>query len=158
MNQPYYSAVFPIPRHAIAQLVPFGPAWLMVDEVSALMPNRIQTRKLLAADDPYIAGHFARGPTILPGVLLIEFVSQSAYLHGVLSAPATGAAEPRLLARCNASFLSPARAGEALTADVELLDCVNGVTMYEATVSCGSRTICRAKVFGAPTPAWEALP
>ncbi len=158
MNKPYSLAVLPIPRHAIAQLVPFGPAWLMVDEVSALMPNRIQTRKLLAADDPYIAGHFAHGPKILPGVLLIEFISQSAYLHGVLSAPAPGAAEPRLLARCNASFVSPARAGETLTADVELLDCVNAVTMYEATVSCGSRVVCRAKVFGAPSPAWETAP
>ena len=123
----------------------------MVDEVITLQPERIQTRKILAHDDPFITGHFAEGPRILPGVLLIEFISQSAYLLGVLSGPdeVRGDARPRLLARCNASFISPAYAGDTLVAEVIQLDCINDVTLYEASVSCGDRLICRARVFGA---------
>jgi len=155
MNQLYSPAILPVTRDAIARIVPFGPAWLMVDEVTALAPDRIQTRKTLAEDDPYIAAHFARGPAILPGVLLIEFVSQSAYLLGVLSSPSAGDAPPRLLARCSASFLAPARAGDTLVADLVLVECINGVAMHEALVSCGERTICRARVFGAPHASGE---
>lgn len=146
-----------MPRQAIEKIVPFGAAWLMVDEIITLHPDRIQTRKILADDDPFIAGHFVDGPAILPGVLLIEFVSQSAYLLGVLSGPASAATRPRLLARCNASFLSPAHAGDILVAEVIQLDCINDVTMYEASVHCGERLICRAKVFGAAVRAQEQL-
>lgn len=157
MNQPYCTDILPIPRAAIEKLVPFGTSWLMVDEVITLQADRIQTRKMLAQDDPFITGHFADGPRILPGVLLIEFVSQSAYLLGVLSASAEvgGDARPRLLARCNASFLSPAYAGDTLVAEVTQLECINDVTLYEASVSCGERLICRARVFGAPARTQE---
>nr|WP_315250255.1 hypothetical protein [uncultured Duganella sp.] len=150
MNQAYCASILPMPRTAIEKLVPFGTSWLMVDEVITLQADRIQTRKTLAHDDPFITGHFADGPRILPGVLLIEFISQSAYLLGVLSAAAKVGddARPRMLARCNASFLSPAYAGDTLVAEVIQLECINDVTLCEASVSCGDRPICRARVFG----------
>ena len=157
MNLPYNPALLPLPREVIAQLAPFGPGWLMVDEVVEIHAGKITTRKLLADDDPFITSHFARGPHILPGVLLIELVSQSAYLLGVLSAPAGGDPQPRLLARCSASFVSPARAGEVLIAEVELVDSHNNIAMYEAVVRCGERLVCRAKVFGAPDHSAEPV-
>jgi 3-hydroxymyristoyl/3-hydroxydecanoyl-(acyl carrier protein) dehydratase len=139
-------------RLKIQALVPFSPEWLLVDRVvECTPPAYIKTEKQIAELDPIVVGHFKDGPAIFPGVLLVEYVSQSAYLLGRLSdSTLTSVASPQLLARCSASFLSPARANDLLTAEVRLADSCGKVVVYEGVVSCGKRLICRASVFASP--------
>jgi len=138
----------------IAELLPFSARWILVDRVAECSPpGFIVTHKRVEADDPFLAGFFRLGPIVLPGVLLIEFASQSACLLGALSEAACGRRPPRLLARCSAQFLSPAHAGDLLTAEIRLTDASDGGTLHEATVRCGERLVCRARLFAAPVSA-----
>ena len=74
-----------------AQLLPYGPNFLWVDEVIDADSAAIRTRKWYAAEIPALQSHFEHGPWIVPGVLLIEQVAQSACLAGLL--PTIGIAE-----------------------------------------------------------------
>lgn len=141
-------------KDEIAHLLPFAPAWILVDQVAECSPPEfIRTHKLVTATDPSLAGRFSGDPLILPSVLLIEFVSQSACLLGALSEGSReGVRQPHVLARCSSQFLSPAYAGDLLTAEVKLDDASNGVTLHEATVRCGERMVCRARIFATGSP------
>lgn len=139
-------------RAEVERLMPHGAGWVFIDKVLSCEPQRrIVTQRFIDPDDPILMSHFPNGPTILPGVILIEYAGQSAYLLGRLSGRAD-VVEPatHMLARCSASFLSPARAGDLLTAHVTLVDRVGETTVYDAVVTCDERIVCRVRVFGVP--------
>lgn len=148
----------PIEREDVLGLMPHAPGWVLVDRVvECRAPDFIVTHRYVSETDPFVAGHFRGGPAVLPGVLLVEYVGQSAYLLGRLAAADLEGPPPvRLLARCSASFLSAVSAGDLLTAEVSLEDRVRDVAVYDGVVRCGSRLVCRAKVYGASPP--EASP
>lgn len=135
-----------------ARLLPHASPWTFVDRVLACDPPRsIHTEKLVSRDDPFARAHFRGQPPVWPGVLLIEYVSQSAYLLARCGGAEQGPDEPvLLLGRCSASFVSPAVAGDLLQAKVTLLDRVGKVTVFEGRVSCGERVVCRVKLFASP--------
>jgi 3-hydroxymyristoyl/3-hydroxydecanoyl-(acyl carrier protein) dehydratase len=141
--------LIPMERQNIERLMPHAPSWVMIDRViECCPPTFIRTQKQVDKLDPFVIGHFIEGPPLLPGALLIEYVSQSAYLLSCFQDQVQNEAPPvRLLARCNASFLSPALGGDLLTADVYLLDCLRDVWVFEGTVFCDDRVVCRVKVF-----------
>jgi 3-hydroxymyristoyl/3-hydroxydecanoyl-(acyl carrier protein) dehydratase len=141
-------------REAIERMMPHAPSWVQVDRVvECRPPDFIRTQKFIACEDPAVLAHFRDGPALFPGALLIEHVSQSAYLLARLTGEQTTRASMppavRVLARCSANFVSPAFAGDLLTTDVRLVEKVGRATMYEGIVSCGDRTVCRARIFGA---------
>jgi 3-hydroxymyristoyl/3-hydroxydecanoyl-(acyl carrier protein) dehydratase len=147
----------PMGREEIQRFMPHGENWIMVDHiVECHPPTFIRTRKYVDDQDPFVAGHFRGRPALLPGVLLVEYVSQSAYLLGRLAGlPSYEAPPVKLLARCSASFLSPAHGGDLLTAEVRLTESIRDVTVHEGVVSCGERVVCRVTIFAAP-PSREA--
>lgn len=146
--------------HEIEPLLPFGPAWILIDRVASLAPHAsIVCEKAVSASDPLIFAHFRSGPRIVPGVLLIEMVGQAAYLLNRLSAgPShTHAAEAspsvpeiRLLGRCSATFHATARAGSVLEIRVARQDVVNGVVVCRGEVFAAGTRLCTVQIFGAP--------
>jgi len=148
-----------IGRDIISSMMPHGPAWLFIDRVVSWEASSvIRTQKLLDPADPLLRAHFKNGPFVFPGVLLVEIVGQSAYLLARLSEGAGEATPPaHLLARCTAHFLSPARGGDLLAAEVRLVERVGGVTVHEGLVTCGDRNVCRVRLFGSPLPAHGGL-
>lgn len=142
----------PLERGSILKLMPNSPNWVLIDRVLEYRPSTyIRTQKCINDSDPFVKDHFLNGPSILPGVLLIEYVSQSAYLLDRLASSSSNELTPvHLLARCSASFLSPAQGGDILIAEVNLIDRVRDVGVFEGIVSCGDRLVCRVNVFGAP--------
>jgi 3-hydroxymyristoyl/3-hydroxydecanoyl-(acyl carrier protein) dehydratase len=142
-------------RHDILTLMPHDQQWVMVDRVlDWTAGERIVTEKHVLATDPFVAGHFAHGPAVLPGVLLIEFVGQSAYLLMQLSKDILNnrpnIVQPHMLARCRAQFSSPAVAGDVLTARIDTKETVRGVTVHEGIVMSAERQICSVQIFSAP--------
>lgn len=134
-------------HHEVAALLPYGWPWLLIDRVSSWTPSRrIVTQKALSASDPLLNAHFAGGPRTMPGVLMIELAAQSAMLLGKLSGGSSGTS---FLARCQATFSSPALVGEVLTATVELRDTVRGTRVYDALIRCGDREVCKTHFYGA---------
>jgi 3-hydroxyacyl-[acyl-carrier-protein] dehydratase len=141
-------ALMPMERAEVQRLMPHAPEWVQVDRVLECSAGRIRTEKRVGLWDPNVAGHFRGSPALLPGALLLEYIGQSAYLLERLT---SGDAAPVLmLARCNAVFLSPARAGDVLTAEVSAAERVGGVAIFNGVVRCGDRPVCRAKIFTAP--------
>jgi 3-hydroxyacyl-[acyl-carrier-protein] dehydratase len=114
-----------IERSEIETMIPHRPPFLWIDRVEELEPGvRCVAVKFVDPADPIFAGHFPAKP-ILPGVLLIEAVAQTA---GVM----LGSASPRgadrsggqlaLLAAVNRfKFFKPVTPGQELRIETKKL-------------------------------------
>lgn len=136
--------------HQIVRLVPYRSPWLLLDRVISWDKKRIVVQKAISGADPMMAAHLADGPSIMPGVLYIEFVGQATMLLDVLSSGGKrGSGGVGVLARCKGEFVSPAFIGETITAEVTVSDVIAGKTIYEGVVHAGERLICRVSGMGA---------
>ena len=110
-----------IERNEIETMIPHRPPFLWIDRVEQLEPGvRCVAVKFVDPADPIFAGHFPAKP-ILPGVLLIEAVAQTA---GVMlgSAAPQGAGEVALLAAVNRfKFFKPVTPGRELRIETKKL-------------------------------------
>lgn len=68
----------PLGREAIMAMIPHRPPFLLLDELVRFDRARpsITARRLVAHDDPILAGHFPGAP-IYPGALQIEAIAQA---------------------------------------------------------------------------------
>lgn len=104
-------------REEIMKLIPHRPPILLLDRIEELEPGRRGVGcRVFQPDDPCFAGHFPERP-ILPGVLIIEAVAQTALavlLSGV-KATDDGSSAIGLLAKIEkARFLRPIVAGDSV--------------------------------------------
>ncbi len=147
-------SIAPLRRAEIERLLPIAPGRILVERVvECRPPDFIRTCRRIEAGDAFVAAHVPGGAQVLREFLLIEFAQQSAHLLVLLSR--TGPDEvwqPRPQTRCSAQFLAPACVGELLVAEVMLDDAADGVMLHEATLTCGERMVCRARMFAAPDP------
>ena len=127
-----------IERSEIETLIPHRPPFLWIDRVEELEPGvRCVAVKLVDPANPIFTGHFPAKP-ILPGVLLIEAVAQTA---GVMmgSAAPQAADESRegvaLLAAVNRfKFLKPVTPGQELRIETKKLTEVGQLVCIGGTV------------------------
>ena len=71
----------------ILQYLPHRYPFIMIDRVLELQPGqRIVTLKNVTINEPYFQGHFPTNP-IMPGVLILEAMAQSAGVLTYLSLP-----------------------------------------------------------------------
>jgi 3-hydroxyacyl-[acyl-carrier-protein] dehydratase len=67
----------PLGRSEIEQILPHREPFLLLDEVTEIVPGeRVVARKLVREDEWYLAGHFPDRP-IMPGVLMLEAMAQA---------------------------------------------------------------------------------
>ena len=122
-----------IEREEIEKIIPHRAPFLWIDRVEELEPG-IHCVAWLRVDgeNPVLAGHFPSRP-ILPGVLLIEAVAQTAAVMMGAEAPAAGSA---LLAAVNAfKFFRPVTPGMQLRIETRLLTRAGRMACIEGTVS-----------------------
>lgn len=142
-------------RNEIETLIPHRPPFLWIDRVEELEPGiRCVAVKFVDPENPIFSGHFPAKP-ILPGVLLIEAMAQTAgVMMGSAAAQAgdnsrTGVA---LLGAVNRfKFLKPVMPGEELRIETKKMTEVGQMAYVGGTVWVGGDLVASGElsvVFG----------
>lgn len=123
----------PINIHEIMKQIPHRFPFLLIDRVLECEPGkRIRMLKNVTINEPFFVGHFPEF-AVMPGVLIIEAMAQSA---GILSVLTFGLRKENELyffaAIDNAKFKRQVIPGDALHIDVELVKVTRGVGKYKA--------------------------
>jgi 3-hydroxyacyl-[acyl-carrier-protein] dehydratase len=122
----------------IEAMIPHRPPFLWIDRVEDLEPGvRCVALKFVDPKDPIFAGHFP-GKPILPGVLLIEAVAQTAgVMLGSAAPETTTSAEegvPLLAAVNRFKFLKPVTPGQELRIETKKLTEAGRMVAISGTV------------------------
>ncbi len=130
-----------IERSGIETLIPHRPPFLWIDRVEELEPGvRCVAVKFVDPADPMFAGHFPAKP-ILPGVLLIEAVAQTAGVmlgSAAQQADANSTGAVALLAAVNRfKFLKPVTPGQELRVETKKLTEAGKMAYIAGTVWVG---------------------
>jgi 3-hydroxyacyl-[acyl-carrier-protein] dehydratase len=119
--------VSPIDVRAVMAMLPHRFPMLLVDRVIDLIPGQSATGiKAVTINEPFFAGHFPGRP-IMPGVLIIEALAQTAgvlAIHGARAKAADGDLSDKLvyfMAIDNAKFRVPVEPGCLLHLKVVLV-------------------------------------
>ena len=133
------------PRAAIEALIPHRAPFLFVDRLLERGEDRLVTEWDVVPELDCFRGHYPGAP-ILPGVLVCEFVFQSA---AILLAEAGGTAQagaiPMLTKIEDARFKQAVRPGETLRAEVTLVERVGPARYVSAHVRSNGKTVLRIR-------------
>jgi 3-hydroxyacyl-[acyl-carrier-protein] dehydratase len=134
----------------ILGILPHRPPFLFVDRVTSLTPGqRIETERELRPDEWYFQGHFP-GTPVMPGVLMVDGLAQTAgLLHGLtLRLAGDPAAEPEflVLASVNVKFLDLARPGDLLTMTATPGITFGGIHRFNVHTMVGRRQLLRGEL------------
>lgn len=134
-----------IEQNEIETLIPHRPPFLWIDRVEELEPGvRCVSVKFIDPKNPIFVGHFPAKP-ILPGVLLIEAVAQTAGVMLGSAAPETPGPNSEgeaLLAAVNRfKFFKPVTPGQEVRIETKKLTEVGQLAYIGGTVSVSGEIV-----------------
>jgi 3-hydroxyacyl-[acyl-carrier-protein] dehydratase len=105
----------------IMSFLPHGYPFLLIDRILEIEPGkRIVGIKNVTFNEPYFPGHFPGRP-IMPGVLIVEAMAQTAGVLAFKSIPEEGQRRPVLfLGLDNVRFRKPVVPGDQLRMELEI--------------------------------------
>lgn len=125
----------PVTVEQIQQLLPHRYPFLLVDRVIELVPDEsIVAIKNVTINEPFFDGHFPGHP-VMPGVLVVESMAQTAGLLTQISRRLkgnTGSALFYLVKVDNARFNAPVVPGDQLRLEVTLKRLLRSMGLFEA--------------------------
>src|SRR5579871_1841147 len=125
----------PLSVEQIQQLLPHRYPFLLVDRVLEIVPGEsVVTRKNVTINEPFFTGHFPGHP-VMPGVLIVEAMAQSAGLLTLMTEQIKGGEPSSLfyLAKVdNARFNAPVVPGDTLRMEVRLKRLMRNMGIFEA--------------------------
>lgn len=123
----------PVNIHEIMRQIPHRYPFLLIDRVLDLeVGKKITMLKNVTINEHFFVGHFEDYP-VMPGVLIIEAMAQSAGILSVLSFGDRRENELYFFAGINnARFKRQVIPGDALHLEVELIKLIRGVGKYAA--------------------------
>ena len=127
--------------------LPYGQHFLFVDgyefEESS---SQLRTWKQYLESDPIVEAHFQDGPRVVPGVILVEQLCQSALLLGMICGM-VGKTEKPLLGEIKASFKRQAIAPCRVEAHVEIDAALQAAFGFVGSLYDNDIELCRVKGF-----------
>lgn len=135
MSDPTETFTLPVTVEQIQQLLPHRYPFLLVDRVIALDPDKsVVTLKNVSINEPFFQGHFPGHP-VMPGVLIVEAMAQSAGLLTQISSRLKGGEGSPLFYLVkvdNARFSCPVVPGDQLRMEVSLKRLMRGMGLFVA--------------------------
>ena len=131
---------------AIQKILPQRFPFLMIDRIIEAQPRKkVVAIKNVSINEEFFAGHFP-GQPIMPGVLLIEAMAQTAI---ALFADKEAVREQKLayfLGSVKARFLAPVFPGDQLKITVEPVKMLARLAIVKASVEVAAKEVARAEI------------
>ncbi|HEY0884900.1 3-hydroxyacyl-ACP dehydratase FabZ [Ramlibacter sp. RBP-2] len=134
--------------HAILKQLPHRYPILLVDRVLAIEPGKsIRALKNVTINEPFFTGHFPHRP-VMPGVLMLEAMAQSAALLSFATAGVTPDDKSvyYFAGIDGARFKRPVEPGDQLVMDVSLLRMKAGIFKFKGEARVGEELACEAEL------------
>jgi 3-hydroxyacyl-[acyl-carrier-protein] dehydratase len=132
-------------RDQVMALLPHRPPFLLVDEALEVEPGvRCLAQRTLQEDDFWFAGHFPGNP-VMPGVLIIEALAQTATLAAASAADASG--RIGLFAGIDkVRFKRVVKPGDTLTLEAEIIAVHGPVGRAKVAAKVDGSLACRGEL------------
>lgn len=135
MNNDTATVSLPVHVEEIRQLLPHRYPFLLVDRVVEIVPDKsVVALKNVTINEPFFQGHFPGHP-VMPGVLIVEAMAQTAGLLTQISSRLKGDLSSPLfyLAKVdNARFNCPVVPGDQLRMEVTQKRLMRGMGLFVA--------------------------
>lgn len=142
----------PLDIQGILQQLPHRFPFLLVDRVLEWRSGEsIRALKNVTYDEPFIQSHFPQRP-VMPGVLIIEALAQTAGLLTLLSANVIPDAETRFyfVGIDDARFRKPVEPGDQLVLLARLERYLKGIWRFSTAARVGDSEVAHAQIMVAP--------
>jgi len=136
----------PVDARAIAALIPHRFPMLLVDRVEAILLDRsARGIKAVSGNEPFFAGHFPGRP-IMPGVLIVEALAQTAGVLAILSMNLRDSGKlVYFMAIEDAKFRAPVEPGCLLMLNVKFIQRRATVCKFAGHASVDGRPVAEAR-------------
>ena len=132
----------PLDRAGIEAIIPHRDPFLLVDEITELVPGEHAVGRYRVDDAWYLRGHFPGRP-IMPGVLQVEALAQVGAVCG-LSAPGLSGRLALFAGIDDVRFKRIVVPGDMLTLDCRITRLRGPIGKADTTASVAGELACRA--------------
>lgn len=142
----------PLDIHGILRQLPHRYPFLLVDRVLEWRRGEsIRALKNVTYDEPFIQSHFPQRP-VMPGVLIIEALAQTAGILTLLSANVIPDAETRFyfVGIDEARFRRPVEPGDQLVLTARMERYLKGIWRFSTAAQVGDSVVAHAQIMVAP--------
>jgi|SaaInl4_135m_RNA_FD_contig_21_3404874_length_1498_multi_4_in_0_out_0_2 3-hydroxyacyl-[acyl-carrier-protein] dehydratase len=133
----------------ILKYLPHRPPFLLIDRIVALEEKKSMTAiKNVTMNEPFFAGHFPQQP-IMPGVLILEAMAQTATVFAFYSLPEEVKQENTIFFFAGidkARFKRKVIPGDQLRLHIELLKIRHDIWKVAATATVDGELACSAEL------------
>jgi len=140
---------------AILRQLPHRYPFLLVDRVLECRAGEsIRALKNVTYNEPYFPGHFPGRP-VMPGVIIIEALAQTAGILTFLSANVIPTAETRFyfVGIDKARFRKPVEPGDQLVLTAQVERYLKGIWRFSTAALIGDNEVAHAEIMVAPEAA-----
>ena len=138
--------------HGILRLLPHRYPFMLVDRVLEWHAGQsIRALKNVTYDEPFFPGHFPGRP-VMPGVIIIEALAQTAGILTFLSADIVPHADTRFyfVGIDKARFRKPVEPGDQLILCANVDRCLKGIWRFSTTARVGENEVAHAEIMVTP--------
>lgn len=130
-------------QEQIKEIIPHRDPFLLIDEIEEMEVGvRAIGKKTLSMDDYWFKGHFPQEP-VLPGVLTMEMLAQTAAVC-LMSLPENKGKIGYFASIDKAKFRNKAVPGDILSLEIEVLKVRGAICLVKGVASCDGKTVASA--------------